>query len=153
MFAIATLTVDMTNPYEAPTSSESEPVDPVEAAKRRLSRPATALLTMASIHSVFPAVGLISCGFAWLHGNLSLTDALPTVVIQLTQLVLLILIAIGAGRMGHLKSLKMATLGAVLACIPVVTPFVVAGIPFGVWSLVLLNDPNVARVFPQNSPA
>ena len=140
----------MTNPYAAPDlpASDVDEFDPVETAKRRLSKPAAALLTMASIHSVFPAIGLISFGFLWANGQVPLSAAIPSAVIHGLQLVPLVLIAIGAGKMGHLKSLRMATLGAVLACIPIVTPFVVAGIPFGIWSLVLLADPEIRKVFP-----
>jgi hypothetical protein len=58
-----------------------------------------------------------------------------------------IVIAIGAAKMGFLESYAMGRTTAILACIPFVTPFVFIGIPFGVWSLKLLADPEIVRAF------
>jgi len=134
------------NPYAAPTTRIDPTLDIVETAKPRLARPATALVAMASIQSVFPAI-LLVCGMVDLMaGRLSGTESLP-LLIALAQISSLIVIAIGAAKMGFLESYAMGRTAAILACIPFVTPFVFIGIPFGVWSLRLLADPEIIRAF------
>lgn len=49
----------------------------------------------------------------------------------------------------------IATLGAMLAIIPL-PPFFILGIPFGIWALVLLRSPDIRQCFsasPENSKA
>lgn len=143
----------MTNPYEA-SQIAADAVEPESdlktVAKARLSRPATALLIMASIHSVFPAITLVSFGFVWFGGMASVVTrpmiGFP-IWLQLVQFVTLILISIGAAKMGHLESRRMAYVAAALACIPLVSPFVVLGIPFGAWALFQLGKPEVRAAF------
>lgn len=49
-----------------------------------------------------------------------------------------VLIAIGAATMGRLESYRMGMVGMVLASIPIVSPFDILGIPFGIWELTAL---------------
>jgi len=79
-------------------------------------------------------------------GRLSEKESLP-LLIALAQFSSLIVIAIGAAKMGFLESYAMGRTAAILACLPFVTPFVFIGIPFGVWSLRLLADPEIIRAF------
>jgi hypothetical protein len=121
-------------------------LDVVESAKKRLARPATALIVMASIQSVYPAIVLV-CGVFWfMGGGPSKIESIMLLIASAlfsTQIV----IAIGAAKMGFLESYAMARTAAILACIPFVTPFVFVGIPFGIWSLKLLADPAIIRAF------
>lgn len=143
----------MTNPYQAPklTADEVESADQRETyARERLKRPATALLIMSSIHSVFPAITVISFGYGWFSGMLQtpLASGLPLILLfQISQLVWLIVISIGAAKMAHLESRRMAFIGASLSCIPGISPFFVLGIPFGIWALVRLREPEVHAAF------
>ncbi|MCY2983981.1 MAG: hypothetical protein NTY15_10115 [Planctomycetota bacterium] len=134
------------NPYAAPTTSVERTLDIVEQAKLRLARPATALVVMASIQSVFPAILLVSGTFDFFSGQLSGTKSIP-LFIAAAQFTALLLIAIGAAKMGFLESSSMGRMAAILSCIPFVTPFVFIGIPFGIWSLRLLSDPEINRAF------
>jgi hypothetical protein len=45
----------------------------------------------------------------------------------------------------------MGRMAAILACIPMVSPFVIVGIPFGVWSLRLLSEPEIKQAFQWNA--
>ena len=105
-----------------------------------------ALIIMASIHSVFRSIGLVAMGLNTYYSG-STTFSTIYIGINALHFICLILIAVGAAKMGHLESRTMGRIGAVLACIPLVTPFGIMGIPFGIWSLVLLRDPEVAKAF------
>ena len=141
------------NPYTAPTADAVDPSHSViQSAKQRLSRPATALIVLASIHSVLITIPIVSIIFTLsqassiTRGQISV-DEILALSIGAFQLTLLILIAIGAAKMGFLESYRMGRLGACLACIPFVTPFILLGLPFGIWSLVLLRQPEITAAF------
>ncbi len=57
------------------------------------------------------------------------------------------LVILGAYNLQKLKSYPLAMTGAIIACIPCCGPCVVLGIPFGIWALVLLNNPDIKRHF------
>lgn len=137
----------MTNPYAPPTTNDATVIEPLGAIKARVSRPATALLIMASIQSVFVAIYVVSAVFMVQPGGIVFDDVV-NIALGSTHFVSLILIAVGAAKLGFLESHRLARLGALLACIPVITPFMFVGIPFGIWALRLLADPNVRESFP-----
>ncbi len=143
----------MTNPYQSPTSSSfaRDSTRKHDEARTRLSRPATALLIMASIQSVFAAIAIISVIVVAFRGE-PIGGAIPPLVGMLIHFVFLIAIAIGAAKMGHLESYRAGRTAAILSCIPGLTPFALLGIPFGIWSIRLLKDPAVQAAFP-DSPA
>lgn len=85
-------------------------------------------------------------------------ERIPEDVVGLTMTVIqfaaLLMICIGAARMGHLKSIRQSWLAAVLSCIPGVSPFFILGIPFGIWSIVLLRNDRIRNEFlPSNATA
>lgn len=137
----------MTNPYAPPTSNMTLDVDSREAIKSRVSRPATALIIMASTQSVAVAIYLVSAAVIVARGG-SVSDDIFGLAIGALQFVALLLIAVGAAKLGFLESHRLARLGSLLACIPFITPFIFIGIPFGIWSLRLLADPAVRDAFP-----
>lgn len=101
---------------------------------------------MASIHAVFVTIHLISAGFVYFQRVGSGISFLVT-GFAAAQLVGLIVISIGAAKLGFLESYRMARVGSILACVPFVTPFIWLGIPFGIWALRLLADPEVRGAF------
>jgi len=142
-----------TNAYEAPqvAADATYPDSPGEEsyAKERLKRPATALVIMSSIQSVFPAISLVSFGVTWFSGKFLVMPrgAHLFLLFNVAQLVWLILICIGAAKMAQLESRRMAYVAAWLSCIPIISPFVIVGIPFGIWALVRLGDPDIRAAF------
>ncbi len=114
------------------------------AIKSQLARPATALIVMASVQSVFASIPLVSMIFI---NSTSYSLELFPVGLFSVQFIASVLIAIGAAKMGHLESLAMGRMAAFLACIPVASPFVVCGLPFGIWALALLAKPDVQAAF------
>jgi hypothetical protein len=137
----------MDNPYEppvgefGPTLADPDLADEEQIIRRRVSRPGTALLIMGSIYSVFPAIYLVR---VLLFANrLPVEEFLVVAAFFFTG----ILIAVGGAKMAFMESYSMARIGAALACIPLISPFVVWGIPFGIWALIVLNDPKVKAAF------
>ncbi|MBM81011.1 MAG: hypothetical protein CMJ78_10515 [Planctomycetaceae bacterium] len=57
------------------------------------------------------------------------------------------LVIMGAYNMHKVKSFGMALTGGIIACIPCCGPCVVLAIPFGIWSLVVLNNADVKEAF------
>jgi hypothetical protein len=136
----------MDNPYEPPVGEFGPDIaDPdfADIIRRRVSRPGTALLIMGSIYSVFPAIYLVGFYRALLLNRVPVEDILVVAAFFFTA----ILIAVGGAKMAFMESYSMARIGAALACIPLISPFVVWGIPFGIWALIVLNDPKVKAAF------
>ena len=104
-------------------------------------------MTMASIWSVFPAFALVSMVLELAVGGLSFKRIVPSFIVMGSYFACLLVIAIGGAKMAFMESYQMARYGALLSCIPVISPFVVWGIPFGIWALVLLYDPQVKAAF------
>ncbi len=134
----------MDNPYEPPVGEFGPDIaDPdfADIIRRRVSRPGTALLIMGSIYSVFPAIYLVR---VLLFANrLPVEEFLVVAAFFFTAIV----IAVGGAKMAFMESYSIAKIGAALACIPLISPFVLWGIPFGIWALVVLRDPKVKAAF------
>jgi hypothetical protein len=149
----------MTNPYQPPTHDgmlridSRETNDSRDKIRKRVARPATALIIMASIQSTFQAIQLVSVVLLEFRFGNAFAFTHWTVLAAIFQFVGLIVIAIGAAKLGFLESYSWARLGSILACVPVVTPFLIVGIPFGIWSLILLADPEVRNAFPDRKSA
>ena len=54
---------------------------------------------------------------------------------------------IGAYHLHAHRSRTLALIGAILCCVPCLSPCLVMGIPFGIWALVVLNKPEVRAAF------
>ena len=61
------------------------------------------------------------------------------IVNSVFNLVLSLLIYIGAARMQSLRSYEFAFTAAILAMVPCVTPCCLIGLPFGIWAVVALS--------------
>jgi predicted Zn finger-like uncharacterized protein len=153
------------NPYAAPTSRSGSRsrkrggAGNRSQAKSRLIAPAICLYIVAGLSSlnhvggivlaatgnapVFPAHNLGQPGGAQAEAARLVGGIVGGVV----GLVIDIFVIIGAYNMQSLKSHGLAMTGAIMACIPCCGPCVVLGIPFGIWSLVVLNDSSVKSSF------
>lgn len=141
----------VTNPYAPPSSDEaSDSSDRLAEIRAQVSRPATALVVMASVNAVFPSIAIVGYVVAAANG-VARIGGVESFVLFVVQFGLFVAISIGAAKLGHLESYRFARFAAVCACIPGISPFIVLGIPFGVWALVLLADPEVRAAFPDGA--
>lgn len=137
------------NPYEppvgeyGPTLADPDLADEEQIIRRRVSRPGTALLIMGSIYSVFPAIYLVGFHRALFINRIPVEDILVVAAFFFSS----IAIAVGGAKMAFMESYSIARIGAVLACIPPISPFVGWGIPIGIWALIVLRDPKVKAAF------
>jgi hypothetical protein len=138
------------NPFAPPSQVEAIELS-LDAIKVRVSRPATALIIMSSIHAVFVSITLIASAWILIGGGSLSWDSSVELLIATIQFLSLITIAIGAAKLGFLESYRLAKIGALLSCVPIITPFLLLGIPFGIWALLLLADPRVRNAFPDRN--
>jgi hypothetical protein len=54
---------------------------------------------------------------------------------------------LGAWNMKWLQGYALSVVAAILAVIPCTSPCYMLGLPFGIWALVVLNDPLVKAAF------
>lgn len=148
------MSFENTNPYEPPisdTSSFAESDEPsLLKVSPRVSRPGTWLMIMASVFSVFPAIYLVSSCVMVPSLGIGSIISLSSLA-ALAHFACSLMISIGGAKMAFMESYSLARLGAVLACVPIISPFFVWGIPFGVWALVVLNDPKVQAGFQERA--
>lgn len=135
------------NPYEPPVGQVDAVADSPEQLLRRCSRPGMALMIMGSIHSVFPAIAMVTLFVEFAYRKPDVSLLLLNLLVFGSYFLCALLIAIGGAKMAFMESYPLARWGAILACIPVISPFIVWGIPFGIWALVVLGDPNVQAAF------
>jgi len=120
-----------------------------ESAIRRVAAPANALIVVAIIGMFLSPLGLIvalahSTGGA---GNMSSDERDIVSIAVIMNVVASIVMIIGAVRMKKLRSAIWAKLAATVAIVPVISPFFVLGIPFGIWAYVTLYDREVREAF------
>ena len=133
------------NPYSSPQLSSSP------KPQNQLLIPAIILLALAS----FSLLSVIASLPNQFRSAGTIDTSTPEGIGQLGGLIVALLImSVGPGFvlwgaicMLRLKGYRMAYTGSIVALIPCLTPCVILGIPFGIWTLVLLNNPTVARKF------
>lgn len=141
------------NPYQSPSGEMHGEMH----ARSRVSGPATGLMVVAAIFLALLVVGtafnifLLTSGLAEQleqPGGMSKNEQ---IIIRMMLGVVLFainsIILYGAWQMRNLQSLGMAKAACILAVIPCCGPCYICGIPFGIWGLVVLNDPQVQQAF------
>ena len=145
----------MSNPYQSPQMGGRKFVGP--SAAERLNVPAIALMVTSALFIVVLAllivlyIVLLISGQAAAMANERLVPAETVLIIRSCVAVVLILfnafIFYGAQQMRTLESYSMAMAAAIIACIPCCGPCYLLGIPFGIWSIVVLTNDEVKRAF------
>ncbi|MGN6556249.1 MAG: DUF4339 domain-containing protein [Verrucomicrobiota bacterium] len=103
------------------------------------------VLTLAGVH-----IGMTHRGnadmpvmFRGLTGGLGLLQCIIGAIIA-------VVILNGAAKMQALRNYQFAFTTAILAMLPCVSPCCWLGLPFGIWALVVLNQPHVKAQFGPN---
>lgn len=73
------------------------------------------------------------------------------VIFSLIGIVISSLLILATVKMQRLQSFGFAMTMSILAMIPCISPCCILGLPFGIWSLVVLNDAGVKAAFQQNA--
>ncbi|HVX13543.1 MAG TPA: hypothetical protein VHC22_20325 [Pirellulales bacterium] len=135
-----------TNPYASPA-----PQPDSDSSANPLLIPGIFLLTLSLLFVFFILVSLPRQIDLMLAVDPSTPEGVGQLfgsVVSLTSWLMMNLgIAVGAISMIRQKSYRSAYLAAILAVIPVCSPCLLLGIPFGIWAIFLLNRPEVKQRF------
>ncbi len=141
------------------------PTGPEFNAADKVSAPATALMIFAGIGGVLAVVLLlmnllgIGAGVMGLEGvevegmeegeqvAPAVLSGTVAVISNLIGVVMAIVIYVGAAKMKRLENYGFAMASSILAMVPCVSPCCILGLPFGIWSLVVLTKPDVKAAF------
>jgi phage FluMu protein Com len=125
----------------------------VADASSRVQGPAIALLISFSLTFAILLVGLLLIAVGGAGGRAN-RMAFPfgnnpgvLLIMGVVQAIVCIVILIGAWQMRGLRSYGLAMTASILSMIPYVSPCCLLGLPFGIWSIVVLNDPDVKNAF------
>jgi hypothetical protein len=112
------------------------------SARSRLAIPAAGVLVAGSMDLAFLALVLLKTarGMAGVSSQ-AVAFGLPL----LAMLFLPVVIIAGAAQMKRLARYRLAIVASILAIL--IPPGALAGLPFGIWSLVLLSQPEVRAAF------
>jgi hypothetical protein len=144
------------HPFQGPYGA---PISNVEAyAASRLAGPATGLIVLGALTLAIQVFGFLTILRGGLDPNVIranggdeilvlLTTGVPGAIVQFVGCVVSLLVLSGALRMKRLESYGFATLSAILAMIPCISPCCVLGFPFGLWALIVLQDPFIRSAF------
>ncbi|WP_425618613.1 hypothetical protein NA78x_002322 [Anatilimnocola sp. NA78] len=144
------------NPYESPQVAEHllrMPLSPRERVVQRLRGPTLGLMLLAGMQAIpglLFAISLVLGVTAALLGFVELGAVLrePVSSIMLSLLApVQCLIFLAALRMRQLRHLRFCRTMAIVACIPILSPVMYFGIPFGIWATVLLFRADTAAEF------
>ena len=69
------------------------------------------------------------------------------VVTGVINLLVGIVVIVGAVKMKNLESYGFAMASAIIAMVPCISPCCLLGLPFGIWALVVLSDAGVKAAF------
>jgi uncharacterized membrane protein YhaH (DUF805 family) len=126
-------------------------------AARRVAGPAIALVISAIFCLVLLFLGLAFDAWLLLSGEVKRLEqnramqpeTAVTIRMGWTLLMVLanVVITTGAFAMRGLRNRGLSMTACVLAVIPCFGPCFLLGIPFGIWGLVVMNDPDVRRAF------
>jgi O-antigen ligase len=141
------------NPYEAPQMGPQGyapgPAPFQTPPAERLRAPAIVLLVLASITAALRVAAtafqliVIGQGLEQIDG----IQVTANIAGNGMALLLNIATAIGAYKMMRLESYSAAMTAAIISVIPLCSPCLIIGIPFGIWAIVVLNDPYVKAAF------
>src|SRR5262245_60321285 len=126
-------------------------------AMAKVSGPAIGLMVVAGIGICIQILGilakLLGMGFAAAQAQ---EQGMPMasffmgpigIMVGFFDILVGILILVGAIKMKKLESYGLAMTVSILAMIPCISPCCVIGIPIGIWALIVLMDPNVKAAF------
>lgn len=141
------------NPYASPQEISEPPPPPSSAARAidLLRGPSLAMYCFALTHLLLSVLILLiviaEFSLYVRAGEFRLPP--PQILILFAGIPGSILSLIAARRMRRLRSLKFCRIAAAVACTPYLSSIICVTIPFGIWGLIVLFLPSVAKEFDQ----
>ena len=117
-------------------------------ARARVEGPAIGLVVLSTITAGLSLVGLVALSIPGLNQHRGEWSSIPVDKLELgSSLAVELVILVGAIFMMRLENRPLALAACVLAVIPCTSPCCCIGIPFGIWGLSALHDPQVREAF------
>lgn len=139
------------NPYESPVLVDVDRRSDPQAVIRRLRLPVLGLIVTAGFHALAVLCFFLGLCIDTFQGALRGEEVVTPFVVYTGLLgiaaVPAILQFVFARSVLRLHALWACRAAALLACIPLLTPMYVLGIPFGIWATVVLFLPSTAAAF------
>jgi hypothetical protein len=133
------------NPYASPPIAAFE--TPEADVRQKLKAPGVALAVLAIVSMPLSALTILS-GIAGLPRAADLdSELIGRLVGMFLPLICNIVVLLGAIEILRLRNYRSALTAAILACIPICSPCVLIGIPFGIWAIVVLRQPGTIAAF------
>ena len=145
------------NPYSSPQADIDESAPPSSeetsyGSPRQLKVIAIMLLALASLQLLIIIVISIPKNLSELacldHSNSEIVFlGIITILSYVIYTLAMTIVIAGCFSMLQLKSYRVAMAGGIVALIPCCSPFIIVGIPLGIWALVLLTQPHIKAEF------
>ena len=135
------------NPYLAPQSAGNLPPASSDMIRAKVNSPATAMLVVSGLMAVIQVGGAAVLVVIAVSGNARIEDFVPSAVGLAIGLAVTSVTIYGSIKMRNMANYGMAMTAAVLSIIPCTTSCCIISIPVGIWSLVVLIDPQVKQAF------
>ena len=141
------------NPYEAPAAEAGNLADDENG--RPLLNPLRVPARFLIALSVFALIVVVnalpthmaSFQFVAEEEARDVSSIVTSIVILAFMFLFGAIVLVGAVSMLRLRSYRAARLAAIVAMVPVISPLVVLGVPFGIWAMALLGRPEVKARF------
>jgi hypothetical protein len=147
---------DSQNPYQSPMyfgPMQPQGVEGSADAAGRVLGPAIGLIVAGSLGIAVQLFSVVVnvANFAGVfpHANDPMPAPVLAIAVFFSVLIIVLgaIIVVGAVKMKNLESYAYAMSAAIIAIIPCFYPCCIVGLPFGIWALVVLNDPGVKAAF------
>ena len=136
----------LASPYQAPRAVGKQP-QTVTAVAERVRAPAICLIVLSSVCLAILGLAMMIFVLAAAVGEADDVSSVLNLLMGLVQLGVSLVMLVGAINMLKLRNRGLAMAGAILGMIPVISPCCILGLPFGIWSVTVMNDPEVQRAF------
>jgi tRNA A-37 threonylcarbamoyl transferase component Bud32 len=134
--------------FTAPQGQETQAS--IKWPRARTHGPGQCLLLVGIIYTAIGTIGSLFAAGAFSTGHADSRGVWLTVLMWVALLVQGPIMIMGALKMRRLESYGWAVAGSVLALVPT-SPFVVLGLPVGIWALAVLTSPDVKAAFVENA--
>lgn len=143
-------------PYQPPPSFQPPPPGGVGGAAQRVQGPAVGLLVTGALGILTALVSLLmniaGMGMSGLAGDQSAMAANVLsggvgILFALVGLCSASFILWASLQMRKLEKRQLAFIASIVAMIPCISPCCIIGLPIGIWSLIVLNEPAVQQAF------
>lgn len=139
-----------------PQMNPGGPIAQGPAVRDKVNLPATLMIVVAIIGALFNVgslgLNVLGMGAGAMSGSeeqmaMNFMSGSIGIVFNIVGFIVAGLIIFAAMKMKNLESYGLALAGAILICVPFLSPCCLLGLPVGIWAVVVLLDDQVKQAF------